>query len=148
MKVRELLEGNVIEFPTKKSNKNSIELSLDDTFSSGGYSFVKKVLGKTFSEKPDYFGSVKEITALEFKKLQNALKKNNYPDFKEYPAEKIFGEKGAKDDDVPGFGTSSSPKWMPDETTFVIKFGNGNRYLVDKTGARTYIRMWLKIKEA
>lgn len=49
------------------------------------------------------------------------------------------------------FGVDGRPKSMlsnadlPDEETFIVDFGNGDRWLVDTGGARSYIRSWAKI---
>lgn len=139
MKIRELLE-------------NKIDLS--DIFASKIYNIVKKDIGVEFAEKPGYFSELKSaddiykpISEIQLKKLQNILSKKNIPELKEYSSKKIYGPRGALDKDS-GFGPLAAHQWLPKEGTFIIKFENGNRYLVDTSGAKSYIRMWLRIKEA
>ncbi len=42
-------------------------------------------------------------------------------------------------------GPMSSVRMMPDEQMFIVKFGDGTKYLADRTGASAYIRFWQKI---
>lgn len=151
MKVRELLEGDVINIPIKKKDLEKVELS--DIFSSQIYNIVKKDIGIEFAEKPGYFSDInndsvyKQISEVQLRKLQNILVKKNLPALKEYSSKKIYGSRGLTDKDG-GFGPLASHQWLPNERTFIIKFDNGHRYLVDTSGAKSYIRTWLRIKEA
>ena len=144
MKVKELLEGEITKLPIK---------DLGDIFASQIYNIVRKDIGVEFAEKPGYFSDInpdndEQITEVQLRKLQNILSKKNIPQLKEYPSKKIYGHRGSLDQDRTGFGPLTSHQWLPKEGTFIIRFDNDHRYLVDTSGAKSYIRMWLRIKEA
>lgn len=96
--------------------------------------------GITLTEKPSYFedfekgghAAAKNIHQLKLKKVENILGK-----LVEYPASAIFKTSNPE--------TPQAKADLPKESMFIVKLGNGNRYLVDASQARTYIRMWQKI---
>lgn len=97
--------------------------------------------GIKFCEKPSYWEDFEEgghaakynISEIKLKKAEKVL-----GGIKQYSAKEVYGT------DMPRTPLLSVQS-MPKENVCIIKFGNGDRYLVDTTQARTYIRMWAKI---
>lgn len=97
--------------------------------------------GIKFYEKPNYwedfegngYAAKYNISEIKLKKAEKVL-----GGIKQYSAKEVYGT------DMPR-SPLVSVQSMPKENVCIIKFGNGDRYLVDTTQASTYIRMWAKI---
>lgn len=94
--------------------------------------------GIHFVEKPDYWEDLdkKPISEPTLKKAEKELAKHGVA-LKTYTSVQIWGRDPK--------GPTSKFVNQPEETCFIVKLKNGQRYLVDRTGANTYIRMWVKI---
>ena len=122
-----------------KSDSGIKTVSMMNTFGSKEMNALNDA-GITLTEKPSYFedfekgghAASKNIHQLKLKKVENLIGK-----LKEYSAESIFN--------TPNPETPQAKATLPRETMFIVKLGNGNRYLVDASQSRTYIRMWQKI---
>lgn len=94
------------------------------------------------TEKPSYWEEFEEgghaakrnFDQLKLKKLEKTVGK-----LKEYSGKDIYGI------DVKPRGPLRTVNTMPPEDMFIVRFSDGSRYVADKTGANTYIRMWQKI---
>lgn len=97
--------------------------------------------GIQLTEKPSYWGDFddsgyaakRNIHQVKLKKIEKTIGK-----LKEYDAKDVYGT-------ATPVGPLVKVQTMPAENMCIIKLGNGDRYLVDTTQARTYIRMWQKI---
>lgn len=131
MKLTELLENTI---PTKAK-----KLSLTQAFGSKGLNLIEDI-GIKLIEKPSYFENIQrnaQIKPGQLKELKSLL------DLKIYSDVEIFGKKvdDTEEDDY-NIGPQSDAK-MPKESTFIVEFSpTDNQYLVDTTGARSYIRNW------
>lgn len=102
--------------------------------------------GIYFYEKPDDFyyidaertgsGRYKPLHNVALKKAEKELAKIDVK-LKTYSSKELWGRDPK--------GPLESPHHMPPEQVFIVKMENGKRYLVDKTGAKSYIRMWARI---
>jgi hypothetical protein len=139
-----LNEGDVthVNFGKLSPVKGKMEpISMMQAFGSEEMNIVDG-LGIRLTEKPSYwedfegdgYAVKRNIHDKTLKMAEKAIGRN----FKEYSAKEVYGT------DMPG-GPQVSVKKMPAETMCIIKMGNGDRYLVDTSQARTYIRMWTKI---
>lgn len=150
MKLIDIFEGSVVQgkFGGKSSTKIE-KISMADAFGSKPYSIITK-LGYKFYEKPDYWAELrreKKISALDLKKIEKELKKHGFP-LNEYDARDIF-KTSVPSDDERSSKTSPLMDIRPgiDDVCFIVKFPSGYRYLVDRTGASAYVRMWMFIDE-
>lgn len=139
-----LSEGDVthVNFGKLGPAKGKMEpISMMQAFGSDEMNILDEI-GIRLTEKPGYwedfegdgYAVKRNIHDLLLKKAEKAIGHN----FKEYNAKDVYGT------DRPG-GPQVSVKKMPAETMCIIKMGNGDRYLVDTSQARSYIRMWQKI---
>lgn len=98
--------------------------------------------GIRLTEKPSYWEEFEEgghaegrnLDDLKLKRLEHLVGK-----LREYKGADIYGT------DSKPRSPLSTVKMMPAEDMFIVKFGDGSRYVADQTGAQTYIRMWQKI---
>lgn len=141
---KELADQVASEFNDALSaaNEKPEKISMLQAFGSHAMNVLHDA-GINFVEKPDYWedldkpsGNYKPLHEVAFKKVEKELAKIDVK-LKTYTSKELWG----RDPKHP----LESPKEMPSEQVFVVKLANGNRYLADKTGARTYIRMWAKI---
>jgi hypothetical protein len=115
------------------------KLSMTQAFGTTGLNAIKDV-GAEIIEKPSYYSYIQKrapIDELQFKKIQKRLGH----EIPEYTTQEVFG-KFVNDQDDSASHPLNTVKWFPEEETFVLKFQTGSRYLVDTTGARSYIRNW------
>jgi hypothetical protein len=104
-------------------------------------------MGIKLAEKPDHWADFEEygfaaennFNEIKLKKLEKAVGK-----LKTYKGVDIYGKTTFGDKPR---GPQSRTIFMPSENMFIIKFDDGTRYVVDKTGAATYIRNWQKIDD-
>jgi hypothetical protein len=104
-------------------------------------------MGIKLAEKPDHWADFEEygfaaennFNQIKLKKLEKAVGK-----LKTYKGVDIYGKTTFGDKPR---GPQSRTIFMPSENMFIIKFDDGTRYVVDKTGAATYIRNWQKIDD-
>ena len=127
-------EGDVISMNTRKVIKPE-PMSMLQAFGSDQANIINS-LGISLVEKPSYWEDLKGIGDLNLAKLSKLLKRSGY-NLKTYSTKDIYG--------MDPKGPQSSVLKMPPEEMFIIQFMNGNRYLVDRIGARSYIRNWAKI---
>ena len=98
--------------------------------------------GIHFLEKPGVWadlerdGKYRPLTDLELKHAKKALEKHGFK-LQTYTEHDLWDTKPK--------GPLSTVRDMPMEECFIVELSNGNRYLVDRTGANSYIRMWRKI---
>ncbi len=124
-----------------KASTTMKPLSLLQAFGSREIAAADEV-GIKLTEKPSYwedfeadgFAAKNNIDQLKLKKLEKTVGK-----LKEYSGKEIYGT-----DEKPR-GPLKTVLKMPSEDMFIVRFGDGTRYVADQTGARTYIRMWQKI---
>jgi hypothetical protein len=100
--------------------------------------------GIHFLEKPNYWEDLERasekyhpLSEIELKKVKNLLAKAGIK-LKEYSAKDLWDKEPR--------GPLVKPLNSPQDTIFIVKLDNGNRYLVDKSGATSYFRMWALIK--
>jgi hypothetical protein len=104
-------------------------------------------MGIKLAEKPDYwedfeeygFAAENNFNEIKLKKLEKAIGK-----LKTYRGVDIYGKTAFGDKPR---GPQVRTIFMPPEDMFIVKFDDGTRYVVDKTGAMTYIRNWQKIND-
>jgi hypothetical protein len=132
-------EGDVVDF---KSGKKVVpqQISMRQAFG-GEEENALYAIGIKFAEKPSYPEDFEGRGPYrEYKVDQVALKRAERAvghRFSEYSTRNMYGSDPSS--------LQSSVKHMPDDEVFIIRFGNGDRYLVSQVGARTYIRNWAKI---
>lgn len=138
-----------------KSKTGLQKMSLMQAFGSEALNIAHD-LGIKLQEKPESFYDLQHypIGDTKLKKLEKEFKKYGMQ-LNTYDSTKIFGHPYKKDDDELRVDTSRvknrrfSPVenivFKPEERMFIVKFANGNRYLVDLSGANTYIRNWVFI---
>jgi hypothetical protein len=115
-------------------------IPLHKVFGSHQYGILHDA-GIKFIEKPSYWEDMdhERVTSHEqLAKAEKELAKHGYK-LKTYTSKELWGYDPK--------GPLKSPIEMPKEDTFIVKMENGKRYLVDRTGAQTYFRMWSKIKD-
>lgn len=119
-----------------KGNTGIQPMSMMQAFGSSGLNTIHD-LGITMIEKPSSFEEIREdakVNDLQLRKLKKQMKIKIYFDWE------IFGKK--MDDTETEKGPLMDAKF-PKEETFIIEFyGTDNHYLVDTTGASSYIRNW------
>jgi hypothetical protein len=139
MKLNEFLtEGEIISFKTGKP-VDVKPVSMMQAFGSPEMNVLDSV-GIRLNEKPSYWEDLDQdrvIDQVSFARLKKALAKENIR-LPEYSSKEIYG----RDPRGPQVSVSN----MPQENMLIINFENGNKYLVDTSGARTYIRYWSKIQ--
>jgi len=118
-------------------------ITMTQAFGSSGLNIIVDN-GFKLLEKPGYFedmeneeGKYKPISEIGMKKIEREFKKAGQ-ELKTYTSKEIFGSDPR--------GPLQSFRHKPEEMTFIIEFSNGKRYLVDRTGASSYIRMWAYIE--
>jgi len=117
-------------------------LSLLAAFGTHGINVLND-LGIKLMEKPDYWEDLEEggygwkyaVDDLKLKKAEKAL--GGLPTYTDL---ELFGKHPR--------GPLATLKMQPPETTFIVKLSDGRRFLVDRTGASSYIRMWAPIVDA
>ena len=156
MKIRELLEGEVKQFPTLKQmidpatgKKVTVDMgkatpvSMVDAFGSRAMKALN-AHGISLAEKPSYWeelndsrGKYRPLTRLDIKRI-----------------EKDLGDKIRTVDAKDVYGTNTKPKSplaryavKPTDDLLIVQFDGGS-YLIDTTQAETYARMWAKIEDA
>jgi hypothetical protein len=101
-------------------------------------------LGISLFEKPSYFDDFVfsqwakkyNVTPQQIQQLAKELKKHGHR-LKLYTDDEIWG----REPRLP----VSMVKELPPEEMALVKLGNGDIYLIDTTGASTYIRFWAKV---
>lgn len=147
MRIYEIInEGEVVQFPGGGSVEPPAQprqISMLQAFGSDQMNILKDVLpNRGFYEKPSYFEDI------------GRNPKHVLSEFELHKLQKAFGQAGI---DLPVFTGSEiyhtpKPKYpmadadLPDAKTFILEFPDGERFLVDRTGAHTYIRMWMAIQ--
>jgi len=117
------------------------KISLMQAFGSSELAALEKA-GIHLIEKPSYWEDLNKrhaVDELKLKRIENIIghKLKEYEGWEIYPT--------MHDDDMPKHPQSSVAK-MPKEDMFIVSFGDGSeRYLCDRTGAKSYIRFWAKI---
>jgi hypothetical protein len=104
-------------------------------------------MGIKLAEKPGHWDDFEEygfaaknnFNEIKLKKLEKAIGK-----LKTYRGVDIYGKTTFGDKPR---GPLARTIFMPPEDMFIVKFDDGTRYVVDKTGAMTYIRNWQKIND-
>lgn len=98
-------------------------------------------LGIKFIEKPSYFEDIDQedqVNELQLRRLKNELHKAGVA-LKTYDSSEIWGADPR--------GPLQTAKHMPEDRMAIVKMKSGKRYLIDTTGANTYIRMWRGIND-
>lgn len=143
----ELAEALAKYYTTGKTTKDLAPVSASSAFTNDGYNILRS-LGFVFLEKPDtlsYVRNTRKIDQVSMKKIERVFKEYGLK-LNEYDSEKIYGENITSDEMLKS--TMKSVKWKPEEDIFIVKFSKtGNRFLVDGSGAKTYIRFWMFIKD-
>lgn len=142
MKLNELFEGEVIHAKFGKEKERADIVAMMQAFGSEEMNILHDA-GIKLTEKPSYwedfegdgFAAKHNIHQLKLKKAEKALGGK----FKVVKGTEIYGPQ-----DKPK-GPQVSANWGTQPNMFIIAFGDGTRYLVDVTQARSYIRMWQKI---
>jgi hypothetical protein len=141
MRIKELLaENNIIQFPGRESSSMKTEptkTSLLQAFGSEEMNALS-ALGKGMVEKPSYWEDLdddnKTIDAVAVKRLEKTLKKT----LPVYTGIDVYGHTRKPKN------PQAVVQMMPPEKMFIVDF-DGERYLVDRTGAKSYIRFWLRM---
>lgn len=140
------LADTLVKYYTTGKTDSDIEpVAMSTLVGSNGYTIVKD-LGFKFLEKPDYFSYVRSTRGIGetgVAKIKRAFKVYGL-ELKEYSSEEIYGKHINNDDRLEY--TTKNTKWKPEEDIFIIVFSQtNNKYIVDQTGAKSYIRFWLYI---
>ncbi len=140
--LRRIEEGEVVQFPGGEPAPEPKQISMLKAFGSEAMNILDEVLpNRSFYEKPSYFEDIGQdarhvLSEFEMRKLQQAFNQAGL-ELPTYTAAEIFH--------------TSKPKHpmqdadLPYEKTFIIEFPTGEKYLADRTGARSYVRMWMAI---
>lgn len=135
-------EGEVIDFPGMEPKSEPQKISMLQAFGSDAMKILNEVLpNRSFMEKPAYLEDISKdpkhtLTEFELRKLQHALALADIL-LPTYSAYDIFGS-----------GKPLHPMAdadLPEEDTFIVEMHDGETFLCDGTGARSYIRMWMAI---
>lgn len=123
---------------------------LSQMFGDDEYSKITNA-GFEFSEKPSYMSDIsKTISVYYLDKIQRIIQRPLH----EYSMDQFLSAKST------GFRFGPKYEYMPqsnatfselkyDERTFILRDDmSGDRYLVNRTGANSYIRMWMKIVDS
>lgn len=145
-----ILEGDVIQGPWGKqspTDQKPINTSKPTTvplykaFGQAEYVQMREA-GFNFDEKPDYFDSIKsEINVRDLPKISQLIggKLNSYEAVNiltKYKDGKFYPLLDAKFENLKN----------PEEETFIVWLPESNqRFLANRTGAKTYIRMWARL---
>lgn len=148
MRIYEIInEGEVVQFPGGEPAPEPKQISMLQAFGSEGMNLIKEVLpSKSFIEKPSYFEDIVNsekgsISEFEFERIKKAFGQVGLP-LNEYPFAEIYNLAPAS---MPKHPMADVPN-MPEEKTFILISPAGEkRFLVDRTGAQSYIRMWMYI---
>lgn len=131
------LSGKTVQKPVDISKMKKVPLY--KAFGGPEYSSIRDA-GFKFDEKPDYFESIKsEINVRDLPKIEQLIGRK----LNSYKAEDLLDryKDGSFYPQVPD--TKFENLKDPDEETFIVWFPETNdRFLVNRTGATKYIRMW------
>lgn len=158
MKINELIEGDILQGPWKEKVKSQKGFNLFDLQGNkikkpidtsklkpvslykafGGEEFILILdAGFKFDEKPSYFESIKnEINVRDINQIQkligrrlNTYKANEILTSTEYPQQ-----------------DANFQNLKQNEETFIVWFPRTKeRFLANRTGAQSYIRMWARL---
>lgn len=140
MKITEILESNVYSLKTGKQIVPQ-QVTAKQAF---GNSIANEIenLGVTFVEKPDYwedlqsdYDSARPVDQLTLRRITKFLNQRGL-DLNTYSARDIYGSTPR--------GPTAQVLNMPEETVFIVDV-NGQRFLVNRHGAKSYIRNWAAI---
>lgn len=148
MKIKELLEGNVLKFPElkqmidmKTGKKVAVDMSKAVPISmmaamGDNEGDVLQKAGVKMSEKPSYWEDLVDNTLdeLAVKRIEKLLGRK----LTRIDGESVYGRKPK--------GPLTRVNKMPDDNLLILKFEDGTSYLVNTSHANTYIRMWAGIK--
>lgn len=148
MKITDIInEGDVVSFPGGGPVEKPKEISLLKAFGSEQMNIMADALpNKKFFEKPSYFEDIGKdekhtLSEFELERVKKSFYQAGIP-LQEYPFAEVYGLAPAS---MPEHPMADAPN-MPEEKTFIlVSPGGEHRFLVDQSGARTYIRMWMAI---
>lgn len=147
MKINELFEDvTKVDFKNKRAlgddglPKGAVKVSMMQAFGSPELAALDEA-GVKLTEKPSSWEAFEEgeyaaernIHQVKLKRIEKILGK-----LPTYTAKEIFGS------DMKPRGPLANATF-PAERMFIVAFNDDTRYLVDTTGANTYIRFWQKI---
>jgi hypothetical protein len=121
--------------------KSSVQLEPKSVMQATGSDEINALSGlnKKMCEKPGYWSELSDddctIDEVAVKRLEKALKKT----LPVYTGHDVYGPAGRPKN------PQAEVRTMPSEMMFIIDI-DGDRYLVDRTGANSYIRSWLRIR--
>lgn len=155
MKLSDLFEGDVRQFPTLKQmvdpttgKKVTVDMSKAKPVSLlsafGGHTLqVLHDAGIRLMEKPNYWedldekeGKYRPLSQFDIKRAEKELGEK----FKEVDGKDIYGYSSKPNGPLANYATK------PKDDIMIVKFSDGTRYLIDTTQANTYARMWAKIE--
>ena len=127
------LSGNPVKKPVDVSNLEPVPLY--KAFGGREYGNILDA-GFNFTEKPSEFSDVEaEINVRDLAKIQELIGRK----LNSYQASEILSRNFPLSD-------AKFPNLKQDEETFIVWFPqSNNRYLVNRTGATKYIRMWARL---
>ncbi len=143
MKIRDIVEGEVVQFPGGEPAPEPKQISMLKAFGSEAMNILDEVLpNRSFYEKPSYFEDIGRdaqhtLSEFELHKLQKAFSNAGIP-LPTFTTLELFGTNNPKYPQVDAD--------VPDVKAFIIEFPSGQKYLADSTGARSYVRMWMAIQ--